>query len=441
MSRIRRPKRQQSAAPLPQVITELTIDALGQQGDGLAQYDGQPVFVPFALPGEHLRLRFGGTREKGRVAQIEEVLIPAADRVEPPCRHFGICGGCALQHLDLNAYRRWKIDTVRQTLSQRAIVLPDKLHSIFIPAATRRRAVFAVAGDGRNCHIGFHRSFSHDVVDLRECLLLTPGLFALIAQLRSVLQGRIARGETWDLLATESETGLDLLITAKAGPTSTQRLALAELCQTADIARISWLVAGTKRDAVPEPIAQNRMPQIRFAGIVVDLPHQSFLQPSLAGEAALREAVLASVGDAKHVADLFAGCGTFTFPLAQRAKVLAAEGSKAAVQALVAASRRGQVADRITAEQRDLDDAPLMAEQLKKIDAIVFDPPRAGARQQAEQIARSAVPLAVGVSCNPASFARDARILIDGGFRLTDLTVVDQFIWSPHVELVGRFER
>ncbi|TXH34501.1 MAG: class I SAM-dependent RNA methyltransferase [Rhodospirillaceae bacterium] len=443
MTRHRRPpKGKRPAPPTPPAVTaELTIDSLGQQGDGITQYENRPVFAPFALPGERVRLRLGATRGEGRVGYLVDVLEPATDRVVASCRHFGICGGCAMQHLDLAAYRRWKIEGVRHTLAQRAIEMPGSVKAVFIPAGTRRRAVFAILGRKGACHIGFHRTFSHDVVDLRQCLLLTPRLFALTEELRRHLRDALAVGEAWDLLATESETGLDLLITAKAEPTNKQRFALADLSQIGGIARISWITAGKKGHMQPEPIAQLHMPQVRFANVPVDLPHQSFLQPSLEGEVALRDAVLAGFETANHVADLFAGCGTFSFPLARRAKVTAVEGSKPAVQALAAAARRALLSDRVEVLRRDLDDAPLMPEELKKFDMVVFDPPRAGAREQAEQLAKSVVPRAIGVSCNPASFARDARILIDGGFRLTGLTIVDQFIWSSHVEVVGRFER
>lgn len=435
-----RAKRPNGAEP-PAVTVELTIDALGQQGDGVAQYEGQPVFTPFALPGERVRVRLGASRGEGRVGQVETILASAAERVAPPCPHFGACGGCSMQHLDIAAYQRWKTESIVQTLGQRGIAALPQVTSIFIPAGHRRRAVFAVAKQGGKARIGFHRNFSHEVVDLQQCLLLTPRLLALVGQLRSHLHDVMSDGEAWDILATETQTGVDLLITAKEEPTNAQRFALAALSQIGGIARIAWLNAGNKRRAVPEPIAQLHAPQVRFADVPVDLPHQSFLQPSLEGERALRDAVLEGVAGCKRVADLFAGCGTFSFPLARQAKVMAVEGSKPAIEALAAAARRALLSDRIDSAQRDLDDAPLMPEELKQFDAAVFDPPRAGAKEQAIQLAKSAVARVVGVSCNPASFARDARILIDGGFRLTGLTVVDQFIWSPHLEVVGRFER
>lgn len=437
---------------------ELSIDHLGQQGDGVASWQSAPLFVPFTLPGERVKARLSGQQNPGQQnsirhnsihrAILEEVLEPAGNRIAPACQHFGQCGGCALQHLDMSEYRRWKVGGVITTLAQRGIELSDAPKDIFIPAGTRRRAVFAVTGGRDTCEVGFHRAASHHIIDLRQCELLIPALFALIAALRETLKSALGAREAWDVLATDCMNGIDLLITAKTAPTNQQRFALADLAQLSlpagggaatGIARITWLV--DKRGAIPEPVAQHHHPQISFAEVLVDLPAQSFLQPSAAGEIALRDAVLSGIGDATVIADLYAGCGTFTFPLGRQARVIAVEGSKASVAALNQAARRALVSDRITATSQDLDDAPLMPEQLKKIQAVVFDPPRAGAMSQSQQIAKSTLSRAVAVSCNPATFARDARILIDGGFRLTDLTIVDQFIWSPHVELVARFDR
>jgi 23S rRNA (uracil1939-C5)-methyltransferase len=426
----------------------VTIASLGQQGDGLATWQSEPLFVPFTLPGERIEAVLTGHSSAGYRAKLQAVLEPAADRVDAACQHFGTCGGCDLQHLSIDSYRRWKVEGVINTLAQRGIELATTPQQVFIPARTRRRAVFAVIGGRGTCQVGFHRAASHQLIDLRQCEILTPALFALIQALRDTLRPVLAPDEAWDVLATDCPNGIDLLITAKKAPTNKQRFALADLAQVklangsdapAGIARITWLLE--KRGSVPELIAQHYVPQVSFADVLVDLPPQSFLQPSAAGEAALREAVLAGIGDATVVADLYAGCGTFTFPLGRKARVIAVEGAKASVAALIQAARRGQVSDRVSATSQDLDDAPLMPEQLKKVQAIVFDPPRAGARSQSEQIAKSVVSRVVGVSCNPATFARDARILVDGGFRLTDMTIVDQFIWSPHVELVARFER
>ncbi|HVJ40837.1 MAG TPA: class I SAM-dependent RNA methyltransferase [Dongiaceae bacterium] len=427
---------------------EVMIEALGQQGDGLASWQNEQLFVPFALPGERVQAVLAGRQNSSLRARVQQILEPAADRVAPACRHFGICGGCALQHLAGDSYRRWKAGTVVTTLAQRGIALDFTPTEVFVPAGTRRRAVFAVIGVKGGIAVGFHRAASHEIVDLQQCALLTPALFALVPALRDTLRTALATGESWDVLATQCLNGIDILVTAKAAPTNAQRFALADLAQIElpsgdgariGVARVTWLI--DKRGAAPEPIAQHHLPQVSFADVRVDLPAQSFLQPSAEGEAALRDAVLAGVGEASLVADLYAGCGTFSFPLAARGRVIAVEGVKASVAALNQAARRALVSARVTATSQDLDDAPLMAEQLKKVQAVVFDPPRAGARSQCEQIARSTISRAVGVSCNPATFARDARILIDGGFHLTALTIVDQFIWSPHVELVAAFQR
>lgn len=423
---------------------EIVIETLGQQGDGIATWEGARLYVRFALPGERVSVAIGSRDGDGYRAKLQSVLEPSAARIEPACQHFGACGGCTMQHLNTESYQSWKVDSVVATLAQRRIELGSPPKTVFVPAGTRRRAVFAVTGGQRKCQVGFHRTASHDIVDLQQCEILTPGLFAFTAALRNCVGEAVKPGEAWDVLATECMNGIDVLITSKAPPRNAQRFALADLAQVkigqdSQIARISWLV--DKRGSIPEPIAQHCVPQVCFTDIAVDLPQQSFLQPSLPGEVALQRAVIEGVGDAHVVADLYAGCGTFTFPLGKRARVIAVEGSKAAVAALNQAARRGLVSDRVTATSQDLDDAPLMPEQLKKVEAVVFDPPRAGAKSQAEQIAKSAIPKAVAVSCNPATFARDARLLIDGGFRLTDLTIVDQFIWSSHVELVAKFER
>jgi 23S rRNA (uracil1939-C5)-methyltransferase len=447
--RSRRPVQGQGKKPdnYPTGSIEVVIDSLGQQGDGIATWQSAPLFVPFSLPGERVRAELAGQQSPGHRAILQDVLEPAANRIAAPCRHFGTCGGCALQHLELSDYRRWKTQAVVATLAQRGIELATSPTEVFIPPKTRRRAVFAVTG-GYRCQVGFHRAASHQLIHLQQCEVLTPALFALVGALRETLRSALSQREAWDVLATECINGIDVLITAKKAPTNEQRFALADLAQvqlpsagdaTIGIARITWLI--DKRGAVWEPIAQHYQPQVSFADVLVDLPPQSFLQPSAAGEIALRDAVMAGVGDAAVVADLYAGCGTFTFPLGRQARVIAVEGAKASVAALNQGARRALVSDRITATNQDLADAPLMPEQLKKVQAVVFDPPRAGAMAQSQQLAKSAVSRVVGVSCNPATFARDARYLIDGGFRLVDLTIVDQFIWSPHVELVARFDR
>ena len=334
------------------------------------------------------------------------------------------------------AYRNWKVDVVRQALGHRGLVLPERFESVFVPGATRRRAEFAAVRQGDAVRLGFHARGSDVIVDQHVCPILVPALGDLMAPLRAVLRQVLRDGDAADILATETLTGFDLLITCEATPNSGQRAALAGFAAEHNVVRIGWHSRGT-----PEPIVLLRLPQVRFGDVLVDLPMPSFLQPSAEGEATLKAAVLAMVGKAKRIAELYAGAGTFTFDLAKIGKVHAVEGSKPSLAALVEAAKRAQLGHRITAEARDLEHDPLTFQELKNFDAAVFDPPRAGAKAQSEMLARARVKRIVAVSCNPATFARDARTLVDGGYDLAAVTIVDQFIWSPHVELVAEFRR
>jgi 23S rRNA (uracil1939-C5)-methyltransferase len=416
---------------------ELDATAMGGQGDAIADWQGKRVFVPFALPGERVRARLRPAAGGDLAARDVELLALAADRIAPACRHFGTCGGCALQHWAEPAYRRWKIDLVRQALGHRGLPLPERLETVFVPRATRRRAEFAAAKQGGEILVGFHASGSNSIVNQLECPILVPALSALVPPLRGALRTLLREGERADVLATETLTGIDLLISADDAPNAARRQALVGFAAGSNVARIGWQA----KRGTPEPIAQFQAPQVRFGEVLVDLPMPAFLQPSAVGEAALKAAVLAMIGKPKRIAELYAGCGTFTFDLAKIGKVHAVEGGKPALAALEQAAKRAQASGRITTEARDLEHAPLTLQELKNYDALVFDPPRAGAKAQAEMLAKARVKRIVGVSCNPATFARDARTLVDGGYDLAAMTIVDQFIWSPHVELVAEFRR
>jgi 23S rRNA (uracil1939-C5)-methyltransferase len=295
----------------------------------------------------------------------------------------------------------------------------------------------AAAKHSGDVALGFHARGSSEIVDQRECPILAPALGALVQPLRAALRQILRDGQAADILATETLAGLDLLVTAEHAPDAAQRETLARFAAENDVARIGWR---TKR-GTPEPVVLLRPPQVRFGAVLVDLPMPSFLQPSAQGEAALKEAVLAMVGKPKRIAELHAGAGTFTFDLARIGKVHAVEGSKPSLAALEQAAKRAQLGHRITTEARDLERAPLTFQELKGFDAVVLDPPRAGAKAQSEMLAKARVKQIVAVSCNPATFARDARVLAEGGYALSAMTMVDQFIWSPHVELVAAFRR
>ncbi len=422
---------------------ELVIEGLGARGDGFARLEGRLVFVPFTLAGDRVRVRLTGERSGDYKAEVLELLDPGPGRVEPPCPHFGTCGGCGLQQLSDAAYGAWKQDLVSQALAQRGLFDVPIAPLVPIAPGSRRRATLAAALAGGRVILGFLGRESHQVVELESCLVLSPGLTALLPALRAALGPLLEAREVAALTLSETETGIDLLIVSQSAPNLAAREALAALAEAQDLARLSWAArpaAGTAPE--PEPVVLRRQPLLTFAGIPVAPPPGGFLQPTAAGEAALVERVLAYLPEgAETIAELYAGCGTFTFPLAQHARVHAVERDEAALAALWAAARQAGLAGRITVTAQDLARMPVLAEDLAGGDCVVFDPPRAGAREQAAEIARSSVPAAVAVSCNPKTFARDARILVDGGFALVEVTPIDQFPWTGHLELVAKFRR
>ncbi len=422
---------------------ELAIEAIGARGDGYGTVDGKPVFVPFTVPGDRVLARITGEHTGGVHAEAVELIAEGPGRAPPPCPHFGLCGGCSLQHLDEAGYLEWKQALVGRALAQRGIVDAPVAPLQPVGQQTRRRMVLAGAKKGGRLRLGLHERASHTVVDLETCLLVTPGLLALLPPLRRALNVLLADGETADVTASETDNGLDVLILSPTTPTLAAREALADLAQTADLAQLSWGPAPRPGETVePEPVAIRRPPTLRFGDVTVEPPPGGFLQPTAVGEKLLVEAVLAAVPvDARRVADLYAGCGTFTFPLAKKFRVHAVEGESAALAALWTAARRADLAGRVSIEERDLARDPLIMVELDEFDAVVFDPPRIGAREQVAMLAAATVSTVVAVSCNPATFARDARTLIDGGYTLVEVVPVDQFPWSGHLELVGRFRR
>lgn len=416
----------------------VTVDALGAQGDGVAAHEGRPLFVPFALPGERVRVRLGEPRGEGRAASVVERLSDSSDRVQAPCRHFGRCGGCQLQHLARARYLDWKAGLLQSALRHRRLDAAVVRPLAAIEPGSRRRARFAAHRHDKGLWFGFHERAGKRIAHLEHCPVLLEPLQRLIPALRGMAGAILPDRGSADFEVTLSATGIDLLIEQPGrAPDSAARAKLVAIAGETGIIRTSW--KSPKAD--PEPIALFGTPQMRFGGVAVDLPPGAFLQPSAAGEAALLAEVQRATEGARRIADLFSGCGSFALPLASRAMVHAVEGDKAATAALASAAKRAGIGHRLAVERRDLERAPLQPEELAKFDAVVFDPPRAGAAAQSRALAASKVERVVAVSCNPASFARDARILVDGGYRFEWAVPVDQFPWSPHLELVARFSR
>ena len=408
----------------------LTIDHVGAQGDGVVRTDGGPIYIPRTLPGEQVQAEIMDGR-----GDLREVLKPAPDRIEPVCAHFGTCGGCALQHQSHETYRAWKRDQVVRALKSKGIDVPV---AEIIPCAprSRRRATFAAMRTRKTVRFGFFERASHTIVDIASCPILVPELEAAIPTLRDLVGPGLTRKGKASVSVTMTASGLDVSVTGgKADPDLALRQTLADAAARADIARLTW-------DG--DILAERRPPILDLAGIDVALPPGAFLQATKAGEEAMVSIVTGALEESGSVVDLFAGCGTFSLALAQAHKVHAVEGAKEQCVALETAVRRqgpGAGLKPLTVERRDLARRPMRSDELNSYDAAVIDPPRAGAATQCEALAASTIPLIASVSCNPATFARDARILIDGGYHLESVTPLDQFLWSPHIELVGIFRR
>jgi len=417
------------------VTVTLNILEIGARGDGLAEEDGQRYFVPFTLPGDIVEAEPRDRRGEGIVADLVEVLAPSRHREPAPCKHFGVCGGCALQHWRRDIYAGWKNELISRALAQRGVVAPAFEPALAGLPGERRRADFVVRRQGRRAVAGFHERASPQVVDVEECFVVTPRLVAVLPHLRTVLAGILPEGGSADAIVNDTDAGLDVL----ARPHKRFALSLdanqrlVAFAESADLARLSW---GDR--ATAEPLVTRRQPRLTFGDVALEPPPGAFLQATRRAEQAMRDAVASWVGDAKRVADLFAGMGTLTVGRPWRATLY--ESDKPSMAAAEAAGRR-LGGGRLTAVRRDLFRNPLMAAELDAFDAAVLDPPRAGAAAQSVELARSKVPRIVYGSCDPGSFARDARTLQDGGYRLEKLMPVDQFLWSPHVELIALFAR
>ncbi|WP_374470086.1 class I SAM-dependent RNA methyltransferase [Phenylobacterium sp.] len=424
---MRRPRPHRPAPAGPPV--ELFIEAMGGEGDGVA---AGGVYVPFSLQGERVRATGGGERR-----ELLEVLQASPDRVTPPCPHFGVCGGCALQHWAHAPYLAWKAERLRVTLARQHLDT-EILPAYAAPPESRRRfALHARRGSREAARAGYKARKSWDLVDVAVCPISDRGLQAAIPALKRLAAPLFEHPKSAPTLHTTlTATGLDVDISgveAKSGGLSADaRMQVAERAAEADLARVT--IGG-------EVAYLARMPQVRLGPAVVSLPPGAFLQATPGAEAAMSAFVAEAAQGASRIADLYCGVGTFTFRLAQIGQVHAADFAAEAVGALTSALASAPGLHGVTAEARDLVRRPVLAEELKKTDVAVFDPPRAGAAEQAAELARSGVARVIGVSCNPATFARDARTLVDAGFRLERVLPVDQFLWSTHIELVGVFSR
>ncbi len=406
------------------------IARLGHRGDGITEAAGEVVYVPFALPGETVEVEaVAGHPDRRRLLHVDTASV---ERIAPICPHFGVCGGCAVQHLNTTPYQEWKRGLVIEALAQSGLDAPvDAL--IDAHGEGRRRAVLhARRGTHDVLEVGFAAARAHHLVAIDRCPVLTPALANAIKVAWSIAEALDVTRKPLDIQVTATDQGLDVDVRGSGPLTASQSTELAGVAGARGLARL------TRHGEI---VAQRASPSVIMGRASVILPPGAFLQATVEGETQLARLIDQHTGGAKQIADLFAGVGPFALRLAERAQIVAMDDDAPAIAALKRAATTTQGLKPVAASVRDLFRNPLVAQELGRFDAVVFDPPRQGAQAQARELAKSRVPVIIGVSCNVASFARDARILVDGGYRLAGVTPVDQFRYTPHVELIARFER
>ena len=412
------------------VTEQFTIARLGHRGDGVADTPAGPVYVPYTLPGETVTVEpVAGHPDRRHLDHIDKA---SHERIAPICKHFTQCGGCAMQHWSLAEYHLWKRGLVAEALALAGVIAPlDPL--IDAHGQGRRRAVLHARRGARDLlEVGFTAPRAHHIIAIDSCPILAPGLDGAIAAAWAITEILKPANKPLDIQVTATDSGMDVDVRGSGPLNPSRATALAGIAEKHRLARI------TRHG---ELVAQAAQPLLKVGRAMVPLPPGAFLQATAEGEATLARLVLGHVGAAKRVADLFCGIGTFALRLAETSRVSAIDSDANAVKALQQAAAKTSGLKPVDAQARDLFRRPLMAAELKGFDAVVFDPPRPGAEAQARELVKSAVPVVVAVSCDAATFARDARILVSGGYKFVGATPVDQFRYSFHVETVAKFER
>jgi 23S rRNA (uracil1939-C5)-methyltransferase len=412
------------------VTEQLIIARLGHRGDGVADTQSGPVYVPYTLPGETITAEaVAGHPDRRHLVRVDK---PSHERTDPICKHFGACGGCALQHWSLTEYHLWKRQLVVEALARANVVAPVA-DLVDAHGKGRRRAVLhARRGTHDVLEVGFAAPRAHHIVAIDKCPILAPGLAGAIRAAWAIAETLKPVAKPLDIQATATDSGLDIDIRGSGTLGAGRLAALARVAEAHKLARL------TRHG---ELVAQRMQPLLQVGRAQVPLPPGAFLQATAEGEKALAQLVAERIGKAKRIADLFAGIGTFALRLAEHARVYAADSDANAVKALERAAATTPGLKPVEAEQRDLFRRPFMAVEMQNFEAVVFDPPRQGAEAQARELAKSKMPIVVAVSCDAVTFARDAKILIDGGYKLASVTPIDQFRYSYHVEIVAEFLR
>lgn len=421
---------------------DLHIKALGVKGDGIANIDFGKVFVPFTVPGDVVRVSLEKSKDRVRRAKVLSILEAGTERIESACRHFTKCGGCSVQQLTNSSYQSWKQNIVYQALKRKNIdtsvlknLIPGNPH-------TRRRIRVSARRLAKETVLGFRERGSRRVVALEECPVIINEILGILPQLREFISQTLKVGESAEIAITYTHTGLDITLFLPKEPSLANRERLALFAETHDVSRINWNSFPSKFEQAAEPIVTRRVVTMEFGGVAVKIPPNAFVQPTAQGEKIIREKITEVIGKAKRIVELFAGCGALALPLASRGHhVSAFDLAENHIAALSLAARSNGIGERVRVQTRNLHRRPLLGSEFDKVDAVILDPPRGGAAEQATHLAASEVPVIAYVSCDPQSFANDAEVLIAGGYNLINVMPFDQFLWSSHVELIGIFEK
>ncbi|MBL4739734.1 MAG: class I SAM-dependent RNA methyltransferase [Sneathiella sp.] len=418
-------------------MLKLTIDHIGSNGDGVAIKDDRPYYVPFTAPGDIITATVKEERGRGFIAELEELQTPSPLRRKAACKHFMTCGGCSLQHLDDATLANWKKDRITEPLVRANVDFDTIEDTLTSPQGSRRRVEFVAAKRKKGVMIGYHLKKSHQIFDVGECPILSPDLLALVKPLRLMLPIIMARNSEARLILTSTVNGPDLLISANIELDLEVREVLADFCQKHSLSRITLR---NEKERFEEKVVTRKPTAIKIENFDAEVPPGGFLQATEEGQETLISLMKQYLSKNKNVVDLFSGCGSFTLPAgATSKKVEAFEGNEDMVAALQKSANKHMLP--IVAQYRDLFRRPLIFDELNKFDTAIIDPPRAGATAQVAELAMSKISTIIFISCNPNSFARDAKLLLDGGYQLKKVIPIDQFLWSPHVELFSIFEK
>ena len=415
---------------------KITINEIGGRGDGLADLNGKTIYIPYSAPGDVIDAKINGSR-----GQLRHIHQKSDHRIDAICPHFTKCGGCSLQHIHATYYREWKEGLIRTALENQGLSNIEIAPMIISPLSSRRRVTFqAIGRSDEQIVFGYAEKGSHNLIDIYDCPILISDIKALIEPTKKLISGMLKKKEKMTVSMTMGDNGIDLVLKGKGDVDLNLRMDLAEFAEKNDLARISWYDTSPKNTRY-ELLAERRKPFVTIEDQKVFFPEGSFLQATKEGQDALIHLMLDGIKGANRVVDLFSGCGTFSIAAAKSANVHAVENNEEMLTALKVSANQMLDIKQVSNELRDLFLRPLLPHELNQYDVAIIDPPRAGAKHQMAEILQSDLKKLVMISCNPITFARDVQCLTDAGYKMGAVTPVDQFLYSPHLEIISVFEK